>query len=895
MSSIPTKQIDGDVAVGRNATTGGDVNIQGSARVGHDLVVEGWLEAKNIKSANKGLFATVEALRAAYPHVHEGWFAGVPATDKEISDLGLSVEEGKALYRLYVGCGGEWVCEPLNKLYEITVDNRLVDIFREELTTLRNDHDHLETRVETVETQLNDVETRLTTEETRSQEQDRELAASIAAETSRAERAERSLGDEVVAESTRAQGVEAELRHDLASEQVRAMAKEKEIELSVERETNNRISADEELAASITTEAGRAKAAEQLLNDRIVQLKVDLDVLDHENATEAIESFREILAFLEGISDDETLLAKLTEIKDLITSVAANTSRTDQQLSSAITSETNRAKTTERELGERIDGVNSELGAAIDSEATRAELAEAKLRARIDGHDTELEAAAEDIRALSGRVNAHQRKFMQVDGKFATEQGLFTHLSRTPNPDLRPECGAIVEANIGGVWQLWQYRYNMPDLEQFPDAQSEQLPEAQTEDQEAGVEAKAVPIAPDHNIANPANWVRLATRDDVEAMLAKKQYKRELTFGFVDYNNGGEDWAEYLPDGVWFSRRDGAFYRNRELAEAGDGCYNEVTEDGTVRANTRMVFRCNDTRYRFTGRELVNLNWATGGAMRRVCRVPSLNAHPGLFYLDRGYIAVHASEPCRISLKGLYWMDVGRLGVYPIPLSDLDVTTNYRHQDYGCKAHIEGDELVVEEVMTGDKGHWIHLLAPKARTITMSSNTVIGVRLRPDGGKVFYRTTATHLEHLTLPAPDGYVLLALLTGRVFPLGKYSFKIELCDISSSHKVQYEVWQRSRRRMGSYALKRSKRIWRWKSLTFRSKGRPATKVVRGDRALFRMRMRHKGVWTEWAYFHVRFRPLEDEKVEVTIRRSQPMRLAGTGICSLTEADIDAMFKR
>lgn len=406
MSSIPTKQIDGDVAVGRNVSAGGDANIQGSARVGHDLVVEGWLEAKNIKSANKGLFATVEALRAAYPHVHEGWFAGVPATDKEISDLGLSVEEGKALYRMYIGCGGEWVCEPLNKLYEITVDNRLVDIFREELTTLRDDHDHLETR--------------LASEETRSQEK------------------------------------------------------------------------DEELAASIADEMSRAGVAEQLLNDRIAQLKAYLDALDHDNATEAIESFREILAFLEGISDDETLLAKLTEINGLINSVAANTSRTDQQLSAAITSETNRATG-----------------------------AEEKLEERIDEHDNVLESFDTNLRALYDGVRSNQRQFMQVEGKFATEQGLFTTLSRTVSVDSRPWPGAIVEANIGDVWQLWQYRYNMPDPEQLPDAQSEQLPDAQAQEQgEGDVEATALPpVAPDHNIADASNWVRIVTAQELKDAL----------------------------------------------------------------------------------------------------------------------------------------------------------------------------------------------------------------------------------------------------------------------------------------------------------------------------------------------------------------------------------------
>ena len=100
MSSIPTKQIDGDVAVGRNVSAGGDANIQGNARIGHDLIVEGWLEAKNIKGVNKGLFASVAALREAYPQPHDGWFAGVSASDKDIADLELTVQQGKALFRI---------------------------------------------------------------------------------------------------------------------------------------------------------------------------------------------------------------------------------------------------------------------------------------------------------------------------------------------------------------------------------------------------------------------------------------------------------------------------------------------------------------------------------------------------------------------------------------------------------------------------------------------------------------------------------------------------------------------------------------------------------------------------------------------------------------------------
>lgn len=240
-------------------------------------------------------------------------------------------------------------------------------------------------------------------------------------------------------------------------------------------EATARTNADQELAGRITAEADRAVSAEQLLNDRIAQLKADLDALDHDNATEAIESFREILAFLEGMSDDETLLAKLTEINGLINSVAANTSRTDQQLSAAITSETNRATGAEEQLGERIDG-----------------------------HDTELESLDTNLRALYDGVRSHQRQFMQVEGMFLTEQGMFTALSRGAVVS-RPSPGAIVEANIGGVWQLWQYRYNTPDAQA-----------AAQEAAEAEVMAVSAPAAPDHNIADASNWVRIATIDDTK-------------------------------------------------------------------------------------------------------------------------------------------------------------------------------------------------------------------------------------------------------------------------------------------------------------------------------------------------------------------------------------------
>ena len=102
MSSIPTKQIDGDVAVGRNVSMGGSGTVRGSMTVGHNLTVGGWLEAKNIKGPNKGLFKTAAQLREAYPNPHEGWWALVTVEGSASSDH---------LGQLYVADGGTWVAQ----------------------------------------------------------------------------------------------------------------------------------------------------------------------------------------------------------------------------------------------------------------------------------------------------------------------------------------------------------------------------------------------------------------------------------------------------------------------------------------------------------------------------------------------------------------------------------------------------------------------------------------------------------------------------------------------------------------------------------------------------------------------------------------------------------------
>ena len=80
MSSTKSTQIDGDVSVGRDVAIGGRVTVQGSSHLKGNVKVEGWLDARNIKSPCKGLFASAEALAKAYPYPKNGWWALVGDT-----------------------------------------------------------------------------------------------------------------------------------------------------------------------------------------------------------------------------------------------------------------------------------------------------------------------------------------------------------------------------------------------------------------------------------------------------------------------------------------------------------------------------------------------------------------------------------------------------------------------------------------------------------------------------------------------------------------------------------------------------------------------------------------------------------------------------------------------
>lgn len=91
-------EIEGSLAVGKNIFGGGNMTVRGNARFGHNVKIEGWLEAPNIKDINKGIFLTYQELLAHYPKPHDGWLAGVVETVDNETQISA-----------YVGTGGQWL------------------------------------------------------------------------------------------------------------------------------------------------------------------------------------------------------------------------------------------------------------------------------------------------------------------------------------------------------------------------------------------------------------------------------------------------------------------------------------------------------------------------------------------------------------------------------------------------------------------------------------------------------------------------------------------------------------------------------------------------------------------------------------------------------------------
>ena len=273
MTSIPTKQIDGDVAIGRNIAAGGGANIQGNLRVGHNVRIEGWLDAKNIKGCNKGLFESFEALKAAYPQPRPGWWAMTYATTG-------SGEALEATYTMYMVEEGVWVSKGTTTTPQE---------FDTQLFQYLEDFDNLEKR-------------------------DDELAAAIDAEEAARKAEDRNLAESIAQEVADREDADAALEERLDAEVTARADADTALGGRIDTESTARVTADEALANDISKVAGDLAEEAATRLDQITALRDDLEG-EMQNCRDADEALANAIADEAHTrqSEDEELDGKIAE------------------------------------------------------------------------------------------------------------------------------------------------------------------------------------------------------------------------------------------------------------------------------------------------------------------------------------------------------------------------------------------------------------------------------------------------------------------------------------------------------------------------------------------------------------------------------------------------------
>lgn len=324
-----------------------------------------------------------------------------------------------------------------------------------------------------------------------------------------------------------------------------------------------------------------------------------------------------------------------------------------------------------------------------------------------------------------------------------------------------------------------------------------------------------------------------------------------LPFTFSNHQN------HVGPDTAVYDRCFKVFSRDGKVISPEEGTYNEYAPDGSVRASTKQQFICGNKLYRFTGRDFVNVETERNPDQRLVRRAPSINAHPGLAYADRGIIRLpqpgpNAGDSIEISLAGLYWQENGSSETQP--LSNLPIHTYTDKISCDLTVEKEGDKVVVTR--TRDLGNtlthvshlWIELLSIDEQ------DGYIGVRYDSSGRKIFYR------GHKHFPSAKYKVNQRFFVSEIQRLLRFykderGFKgCSLAYVGKGLRVQMQVWTKTRVRYRSidYGYYDDNGIthkyqWHWKDAD--------GVIVRRKTCLVRARKRAmKGAWSDWCYFHI-----------------------------------------
>lgn len=298
---MKNNNFDGDVSVGRNLATGGDANIQGSATIGHNLKVKGWLEADNIKDTCKGMFETVEKLRLAYPLPKDGWWALV----------------GDSLpAKIYLAEAGEWNAsggtsglptldsQQLEDILgnfpamqeDISNNKKAIDQTKENLSALQQQHtldkSALDATIATEQaersqTDLNLQEAIDAEVQSRTSE-DNAIKQKLATETLNRQAGDNSLDGKITAETTARTDADTALGKRIDNLSTAMDNGDQELHEALRDEEHNRQSADTKLGERITTleNVGAGKVVKRLSANYVS----NGDLINPENNLELIST-----------------------------------------------------------------------------------------------------------------------------------------------------------------------------------------------------------------------------------------------------------------------------------------------------------------------------------------------------------------------------------------------------------------------------------------------------------------------------------------------------------------------------------------------------------------------------------------------------------------------------
>lgn len=295
--SLHNTDIQGNANISRNANVGGHANINGDVNVGHNMVVKGWLDAPNIKGTCKGLYASEAALKAAYPRPMPGWFALVGNT---LPAQVWRVDGGK--WTPTGETGGEfnlWLDQLETDVKDLTDDVR-------DLEELLDNGLLLGETIEFTSTgNAAAMKFSIMKRDGSTKEHSKPIPIVTAEKAGMMSAADKK-------ELTAATAAITKINETIATLESTTAALKK----ALDKEIADREAADTILSGRITDETTNRRKADEALQALIDQLRKEFDALVGENASEAIDNFTEVLAFLDGLKDTEKLSTKLADLNN---------------------------------------------------------------------------------------------------------------------------------------------------------------------------------------------------------------------------------------------------------------------------------------------------------------------------------------------------------------------------------------------------------------------------------------------------------------------------------------------------------------------------------------------------------------------------------------------------